>query len=59
LLVGTGTLAFAGLALAAAQLIWQVATLDINDEAGCLRHFKSNMYAGLLIALGLLVELLL
>lgn len=59
LVVGAGIFAFAGLALAATQLGWQIATLDIHDPEGCLRRFKSNKYAGLLVALGLLVDVLL
>ncbi len=40
---------------AAALLAFQVATLDIHDPARCLRLFKLNREAGLLIALGLLI----
>lgn len=56
--VGVGMFAFAGLALAAAQLGWQITTLDIDDEAGCLQRFRSNGLAGLLIVFGLLAEVL-
>lgn len=56
--VGVGLFAFAGLALASAQLGWQITTLDINDEAGCLQRFRSNGFAGLLIAFGLLAQVL-
>lgn len=56
--VGVGLLAFAGLALAAVQMGWQIKTLDISDKAGCLARFKSNNLAGLLIMLGLLAEIL-
>ena len=40
----------AGLVLPAALLAWQVATLDIDDPAGCLRRFKHNREAGLAVA---------
>ncbi len=33
---------YAGLAVAAAQLAWQAATVDIDDAADCLAKFKSN-----------------
>lgn len=56
--VGVGLFAIVGLALAAAQLGWQITTLDIDDEAGCLRRFRSNGLAGLLIVFGLLAEVL-
>src|SRR5437016_5791655 len=51
--VGAGV-AF-GLALAgfAAHLAWQVARLDIADPALCLRLFKSNRDAGLILFAGL------
>lgn len=39
---------------AAALLGWQVRALDIHDPALCLRLFKANREAGLLVALALL-----
>jgi 4-hydroxybenzoate polyprenyltransferase len=42
------------LALPAALLAWQVATLDIHDPARCLALFKLNREAGLLVALAFL-----
>ena len=53
--VGAGV-AF-GLALAgfAAHLAWQVARLDIADAALCLRLFKSNRDAGLILFAGLVL----
>ncbi len=45
----------AGLLLPALLLAWQVATLDIHDPAGCLRRFKLNREAGLLVALAILL----
>ena len=38
-----------GLALGAAQLIWQVAHVDLDDAKDCLRKFKSNRLFGWLI----------
>jgi 4-hydroxybenzoate polyprenyltransferase len=57
LMVGAGVPAFVGLALAAAQMAWQVITLDLDDKVGCLARFKSNSIVGLLIAAGLLVDI--
>ena len=37
---------FLALALAAVQLAWQVATLDIADPGNCLDRFKSNRLVG-------------
>jgi 4-hydroxybenzoate polyprenyltransferase len=47
-----------GLALAAfaAHLIWQIASLDINDPVNCLVVFKSNRDAGLILFAGLVLE---
>ena len=38
-----------GLVLAAAQLFWQVANVDLDDAKDCLRKFKSNRLFGWLI----------
>jgi len=45
---------YLGLAGVAAQFAWQVASLDIDDPAGCLTRFKSNRYAGWLLLAGIL-----
>jgi 4-hydroxybenzoate polyprenyltransferase len=45
-----------GLAAFAAHLIWQIVRLDIADPALCLRIFKSNRDAGLLLFAGLLID---
>jgi 4-hydroxybenzoate polyprenyltransferase len=55
-LTGAGTFAWIGLAMFAAHLVWQIARLDISDTALCLRVFKSNRDAGLLLFAGLLVD---
>ena len=54
-LAGLGPWFFAALALPAALLAWQVATLDIHDPAGCLRRFHLNREAGLLVAAAILL----
>jgi 4-hydroxybenzoate polyprenyltransferase len=48
--------AWLGLAAFAAHLAWQIARLRINDPALCLRLFKSNRDAGLVLFAGLLAD---
>jgi 4-hydroxybenzoate polyprenyltransferase len=55
-LAGAGLPAWIGLAAFAAHLIWQVKRLQINDPALCLRIFRSNRDAGLLLFAGVLVD---
>jgi 4-hydroxybenzoate polyprenyltransferase len=57
-LAGAGLPAWIGLAAFAAHLTWQVKRLQINDPALCLRIFRSNRDAGLLLFAGLLVDAL-
>ncbi len=45
---------YAGLAVAALHLVWQVWTLDINDPKNCLRRFKSNRDFGLILLAGII-----
>ena len=44
------------LGAAGAQLAWQVAALNINDPANCLKRFQSNRDFGLLILASLLLQ---
>jgi 4-hydroxybenzoate polyprenyltransferase len=55
-LAGAGSAAWIGLAAFAAHLVWQIARLKIGDPALCLRIFKSNRDAGLLLFAGLLLD---
>jgi len=55
-LAGAGFPAWIGLAAFAAHLIWQIRRLEISNPALCLRIFKSNRDAGLLLFAGLLVD---
>jgi len=48
--------AWVGLAAFAAHLAWQIARLEIGNSALCLRIFKSNRDAGLLLFAGLLID---
>jgi 4-hydroxybenzoate polyprenyltransferase len=45
---------YLGLALAAAQLLWQGACVDTDRPADCLAKFKSNRWAAWLILLGII-----
>ncbi len=53
---GSGVFAWLGLSAFAAHLIWQIRRLEIGDPALCLRIFKSNRDAGLLLFAGLLAD---
>jgi 4-hydroxybenzoate polyprenyltransferase len=55
-LAGTRWPAWIGLAAFAAHLVWQIRRLEISDPALCLRVFKSNRDAGLLLFAGLLTD---
>ena len=56
---GARWLAWIGLAAFAAHLVWQIRRLEISDPALCLRIFKSNRDAGLLLFAGLLADAML
>jgi 4-hydroxybenzoate polyprenyltransferase len=45
-----------GLIAFAAHLAWQVMALDVNDPAHCLRQFKSNRDAGLILFGAMLLQ---
>jgi 4-hydroxybenzoate polyprenyltransferase len=48
--------AWIGLFVFAAHLVWQIRTIRIDNPALCLRLFKSNRDAGLLLFAGLLAD---
>jgi 4-hydroxybenzoate polyprenyltransferase len=56
MLAGARWPAWIGLAAFAAHLAWQIARLEISDPALCLRIFRSNRDAGLLLFIGLLAD---
>jgi 4-hydroxybenzoate polyprenyltransferase len=49
LLAGAGIVFVIGMSFAAAQLGWQVATLDIDDADNCLTRFRSNRDFGVIV----------
>jgi 4-hydroxybenzoate polyprenyltransferase len=53
---GAGILSALGLLAFAAHLGWQIVRLDITDPDRCLRLFKSNRDAGLILFAGLLLD---
>lgn len=53
-----GWAAYAGLVVFATHLVWQIRGVRIDDPALCLRIFKSNRDAGLLLFAGLLADAL-
>ena len=55
-LAGGRWIFLAGLAAFAAHLAWQVMQLDIDDSAYCLKLFKSNRDAGLILFAAMLVQ---
>jgi 4-hydroxybenzoate polyprenyltransferase len=55
-LAGAGALFGLGLVGFAAHLAWQIARLDIADPELCLRIFKSDRDAGLILFAGMLVD---
>jgi 4-hydroxybenzoate polyprenyltransferase len=55
-LCGVAIAGWIALAAFAVHLGWQIARLDIGDPALCLRIFKSNRDAGLLLFAGLMLD---
>ncbi len=53
-LAGAGPLAYAGLAIGAAHLAWQVRVLDTSNPDACLKLFRSNRDHGWIVFAGLL-----
>ena len=56
-LVGAHFVFGLALGLAALQMAWQVATLDITDARNCLARFKSNRIVGWVLFGGLVAEM--
>jgi 4-hydroxybenzoate polyprenyltransferase len=45
-----------GLFVFAAHLVWQIVRIDIDDPESCLRMFRSNRDAGLILFAALLLD---
>ena len=56
LMAGGGFVFTLGLIAFAAHLAWQAVRLDIHDSAHCLKQFKSNRDAGLILFAAMLLE---
>jgi len=56
-LAHAGTAFLLGMLAAGAQLIWQVATLDIDDPENCLLRFRSNREFGLIVLTAILLDM--
>jgi 4-hydroxybenzoate polyprenyltransferase len=56
LMAGGGFIFVLGLIAFAAHLVWPGMLLDVNDPAHCLRQFKSNRDAGLILFGAMLLE---
>lgn len=56
-LAGAGPVFFTGLAFACGQLLWQIATLDIDDAENCLARFRSNRDFGLIVFFAVLADM--
>jgi 4-hydroxybenzoate polyprenyltransferase len=54
-----GTAFLLGMTAAAAQLAWQVLTLDINDAENCLKRFRSNRDFGAIVLAAILIDMIL
>jgi 4-hydroxybenzoate polyprenyltransferase len=55
---GAGLVFALGLLAFAAHLAWQIARLDLDDPINCLKVFKSNRDAGLILFAGLVLDAL-
>jgi len=53
---GAGPVFALGLLAFAVHLVWQIAKLDISDPDGCLKLFKSDRDAGLILFAGLVLD---
>jgi 4-hydroxybenzoate polyprenyltransferase len=56
LMAGGGLIFFVGVIAFAAHLAWQVRRLDIDNPAHCLKQFKSNRDAGLILFAAMLLD---
>ncbi|WKW49678.1 4-hydroxybenzoate octaprenyltransferase [Rhodomicrobium lacus] len=57
-IIGAGYVFYAGMALAAGHLVWQIATLDMDDGQNCLDRFRSNHLFGAIVFLALILDMI-
>ncbi len=57
-IIGAGWLFFVGMVLAGAHLVWQIATLDIDDSQNCLDRFRSNHGFGAIVFFALVLDII-
>jgi 4-hydroxybenzoate polyprenyltransferase len=57
LLAGAGFAFLIGMAAAAVQLAWQVATLDMDDAENCLARFRSNRDFAAIVLVAILIDM--
>ena len=55
-MAGGGLIFALALAAFAVHLAWQIKRLDIDDPALCLKLFKSNRDAGLILFAGMVLD---
>jgi 4-hydroxybenzoate polyprenyltransferase len=56
LLSGAETVFLLGMGAAGAHLMWQVATLDIDDPENCLKRFRSNRDFGAIVFAAIVLD---
>jgi 4-hydroxybenzoate polyprenyltransferase len=56
--VGAGWPSLLALSTIAAHFVWQIRSLNINDDANCLARFRANRDVGAILFLGLVADLL-
>jgi 4-hydroxybenzoate polyprenyltransferase len=54
---GAETAFLLGMVVAGAQLVWQMATLDIDDAENCLERFRSNRQFGLIVLVAIVLDM--
>ncbi len=57
-MIGAGLWFFVGMIVACAHLIWQIATLDIDDNQNCLDRFRSNHGFGAIVFFAMVLDVI-
>jgi len=56
--IGANLVFFIGMILAGAHLVWQIATLDIDDGQNCLDRFRSNHGFGAIVFFSIILDVI-